>query len=534
MADWQDLGDGYVRAVGDPSARQVPREWVPPTDRVLPAQPTPAPVAPGEMGTPVAAGALPGRAGEVLSKLDQPAIAAARGQAPQPMGGSQLPIAQQSTTTQSAVPMSVLKPVMDRGMARAESAANATIQAGEQRAQIGEQQAGAAAYAAQGQQAVSLQEAEQAAQRAEIARQNQIAIAAQEDPSIDPDRFIRGMSTGQSIGTVILAAIEGAFRGMTGQAGQSGVLNILERRIDQDLLTQKEQIASGRIRRGNMISYFQQQGMNEEAAEKAAKAMAYAQAEKLTQAEIARIGAGGARAEAAAMAEQIKAAREQANDELLLTLGTPRSSTTTVRQAPGGGDGDSLTKLLAARKAYEESGATPEQLAVFDKANGMGPMAPGGESEVARVRREKSEARTDGEKAASAALSTLDELGTQYGLGRDPAGKGFAEKKDGAVLSKKVGEDIATGFSFGLADNPIEATTAAAIEAFGRMQSGGVIGPEEEQRFRDMISGASTDAQRAIALNSIRKIVESKLHPRDRESRGATSAEAAGFKRVAP
>lgn len=529
MADWQDLGDGYVRA---PDGREVPRELLPPTERILPAQPAPVPAAPAEMGAPVAAGA-PGVTPAVqatLAKLDQPAIAAAR----QP---TKKYTEQVSTTTQSAVPMSVLKPVMDRGMARAETAANAAIQVGEQRAQIGERQADAATYAAQGQQAVSLQEAEQAAQRAEIARQNQIAIAAQEDPSIDPDRFIRGMSTGQSIGTVILAAIEGAFRGMTGQAGQSGVLNILERRIDQDLMSQKEQIASGRIRRGNMISYFQQQGMSEEAAEKAAKAMAYAQAEKLTQAEIARIGAGGARAEAAAMAEQIKAAREQANDELMLTLGTPRSSTTSVKTEVTGTAGagtEMFTKLLAARKAYEESGATPEQLAVFDKANGMGPMAPGGESETGRARREKSEARTDGEKAASAALSTLDELGTQYGLGRDPAGKGFAEKKDGAVLSKKVGEDIATGFSFGLADNPIEATTAAAIEAFGRMQSGGVIGPEEEQRFRDMISGASTDAQRAIALNSIRKIVESKLHPRDRESRGATSAEAAGFKRVAP
>lgn len=432
--------------------------------------------------------------------------------------------------------MSALKPVMARGMARAEKQADAAIQVGEQRAQIGERQADAAAYAAQGQQATSLEDAERSAQRAEIARQNQIAIAAQEDPSIDPDRFIRGMSTGQSIGTVILAAIEGAFRGMTGQAGQSGVLNILERRIDQDIMSQKEQIQSGRIRRGNMISYFQQQGMTEEAAEKAAKAMAYAQGEKLVQAEIARIGAGGARAEASALAEQIKAAREQANDELMLTLGTPRSSSTTVKteiQKDTSATTEAFSKMLTARKAYEESGATPEQLAAYDKANGLGGMAPGGESETGRSRREKNEQRTDNEKTALGTVKLLNDLGGQLGLARDPDGKGVREDpNDKSLISKRQGEELATGFSMGFADNPIAATEDALVESFGRLQSQGVISPSEEVRFGAMIREAKTNSQRAIALNAIRPIIESKLHPRDRENLGASAAESAGFNRV--
>lgn len=523
MADWQDMGDGYARA---PNGQQVPIELIPPTDRIVPpaapAAPMAAPVAPGG-DMPVSTPATQA----VLAKLDQPAIAAARGQAKKYTE-------QVSTTTQSAVPMSALKPVMDRGMQRAETQANAVVQAGEQRARIGEQQAMTAATAAYGQQQTSQAEAEQARQRAEIARLNQVAISAQEDPAIDPDRFVRSMSTGQSIGTVILAGIEGAFRGMTGQAGQSGVLNILERRIDQDIAAQKEQIASGRIRRGNMISYFREQGMTEEAAEKAAKAMAYAQAEKLTQAEIARIGAGGARAEAAAMAEQIKAAREQANDELMLTLGTPRSSTTSVKTEVTGTAGagtEMFAKMLVARKAYEDSGATPEQLAVFDKANGLGAMAPGGESETARSRREKDEQRTDTEKTAGGALKLLDELGSQLGLAKDPEGKGFREAPGGGAVSKRAGEELATGFSFGFADNPIESTENALVESFGRMQSGGVISPSEEQRFGSMIRDAKTDAQRATALNSIRVIIEAKANVRDRKPSGA---EAAGFKRVSP
>lgn len=527
MADWQDLGDGYAQA---PNGQQVPIELLPPTERIVPrAAPAPTPMA----APPAPGGDMPvstPATQAVLAKLDQPAISAVRGKT------AQLPIAQQSTTTQSAVPMSTLQPVMQRGTERAQAQADAVVQAGEQRAQIGERQADAATYAAQGQQAVSLQEAEQARQRAEIARQNQIAIAAQEDPSIDPDRFVRSMSTGQSIGTVILAGIEGAFRGMTGQAGQSGVLNILERRIDQDIAAQREQVASGRIRRGNMIAYFTQQGMAEDAAEKAAKAMAYAQAEKLTQAEIARIGAGNARAEASAMAEQIRAAREQANDELMLTLGTPRSTTTTVRAAPGGGDGDGFAKMLATRKAYEESGATPEQLAAFDKANGLtgAGLAPGGESETGRARREKSEQRTDNEKTALGTIKLLDDVGSQLGLTRATDGSGFSAPADGSIISKRAGEELATGFSFGFADNPIEASENALVEAFGRLQSQGVISPSEEVRFGAMIRDAKTDSQRAIALNAIRPIIESKLHPRDRESYGAKGAEAAGFKRVAP
>jgi hypothetical protein len=525
MADWIETDDPGI--VASPAGQEVPRALVPPTDRIVPRQAAPAP-----MGPPVAPGgdmptAVTPAVQSTLAKLDDPRIAAARGQ-----GAPQLPIAQHSTTTQSAVPMSTLRPVMDRGTARAESQAQAVAQLGEEKARIGENQAMTAATAAYGQMQQSQAEAEQARQRAEIARQNQIAIAAQDDPAIDPDRFIRGMSTGQSIGTLILAAIEGAFRGMSGQPGQSGVLNILERRVDQDIAAQKEQIQSGRIRRGNMLAYFQQQGMSEEAAEKAAKGMAYAQAEKLVQAEIARQGAGMARPEAAALAEQIKAAREQANDELVLTLGTPRSSTTTVRQAPGGGDGDGFSKLLAARKAYEESGATPEQLAAFDKANGMGAMAPAGESVVAQNRRTKDEARTEIEGKAGGTIKLLDELGAQLGLAQDPGGKGFRENPaDKSVISKRTGEDIASGFSFGYADNPIEATENALIESFGRLQSGGVISPSEEQRFGSMIRDAKTDAQRAIALNAIRPIIEAKLNPRDRKQGGA---EAAGFKRVAP
>lgn len=397
MADWYPTETpGLVR---DANGRTVPASSLNPMlDRVVQQSPVsaapPAPMAPAA-APPASSGPAPMQSPNVqsaLSKLDQV-----------------LPLAQQTTTTTSAVPGSVLEPILARGTERAEKEAGAAAQLGETRAQIGEQQAMAATTAAYGQYQMSEAERQQQAEIAEKARHEQFALAAQNDPDVDPDRFVRNMTTGQTIGMVVLAAIDGAFRGMTGQGG-NGVVDILQRRIDQDIDAQKQQIASGRIRRGNMMALFQQQGMNAEVAERAAKAMSWAQLEKLTASEISRMGAAGQRAEGQALAETIRARREQANDELRLA-NQPRSQTTEVRQAPGpgAGAGDAFSKLLAARKAYEESGATPEQLAAFDQANGMGAMAPAGESKFAQDKR-KSEKPTEAEAKKADAFNTLQGL----------------------------------------------------------------------------------------------------------------------------
>ena len=521
MADWFETDDPNVVSSSD--GREVPRSLLPPTDRIMPAPAGAAPIAnpaspslaPTEGGD--APPGLTPRVQATLAKLDEPSIAAARGQAQ-----TQLPIAQQTTTTQSAVPMSTLKPVMDRGTQRAEGQAQAAINMGEEKARVGEQQAMTAATAAYGQQQQSQAEAEQARQRADIARQNQIAIAAQEDPSIDPDRFIKSMSTGQSIGTVILAAINGAFRGMTGQPGQNGVVDILERRIDQDLMSQKEQIASGRIRRGNMIAYFQQQGLSEEAAEKSAKAMAYAQSEKLVAAELARQGAGMARAEGQALAEQIKAAREQANDELMLTLGTPRSSTTTVRApAATGGDGDIIMKAVQRDKVLEEQGYTREQRAAILAREGL--AAPGGATAAER----KGEGDlSEAQGKAQAAAESISAFAQAAGLVRDPT---TGKWKTGEGLVPPALLEKINPFS----DNTINSRFEAAVEAYGRMQSGGVIGDDERKAFREQLGeGTSTREQLAARLNAADTTLSSRQAARARRPEGG--AESAGFRKVAP
>lgn len=519
MADWFETDDPNVVASSD--GREVPRSLLPPTDRIMPAPAGAAPIA-----TPISPSLAPTGGGDAppgltprvqatLAKLDDPSIAAARGQA-QP----QLPISQQTTTTQSGIPMSALKPVMDRGTERGESAAQLAEQLGEEKARIGEQQAMTASTAAYGQMVTSQAEADQARQRAEIARQNQLAIAAQKDESIDPDRFVRSMSTGQSIGTVILAAIEGAFRGMTGQAGQSGVLDILERRIDQDLMAQKEQIASGRIRRGNMIAYFQQQGMTEEAAEKAARAMAFAQFDRLTQSEIARQGAGMARPEGKALAEAIRARTEQENDQLMLA-NQPRSSTTIVRAPAGGGDGDIIMKAVQRDKVLEEQGYTREQRAAILAREGL--AAPGGATAAER----KGEGDlSEAQGKAQAAAESINAFAQAAGLVRDP-NTGKWKTGEGIVppaLLEKINP---------FSDNTIKSRFEAAVEAYGRMQSGGVIGDDERKAFREQLGeGTSTREQLAARLNAADTTLSSRQAARARRPEGG--AESAGFRKVAP
>jgi hypothetical protein len=497
----------------------LPKEALAPTDTVLPAEQrtntaplgaAPMPAVPGASAAPAPVAPT---AASVLDKLNQVVPPPA---APAPAPGLVTTGSQTTTTTTNAMAPSVLNPVLDRNTARAEGQAGAVVQAGEERAQRDEQVAMSTTANAYGRQQVADRDAEQARQRAEIARQSELAYSLQKDPAIDPDRFVRNMSTGASIGTVILAAMNGAFKGMVGQQGND-VLDILQKRIGADIESQKDQIASGRVRRGNLIQYFRDAGLREDAAEKAAEATSWSMLDRMAQAEVQRIGAGEHRTAAALAAEGIRGQAEAKNDELRLTLGQPRSqtSTTVTKQAPSaaGGGLEAFQKQLAARKAYEEAGASPEQLAAFDSA--MGIPSPKGESETARTRRESGDRRTEDQAKASGAMAGIEGYGLDAGLVRDPQTGDFrANPADSNTFNARQREragSIIPGVS-----QKLEAAQLAAVEGFGRLQSGGVIGPEEAVRFEKMIASAVTDAQLAENLNAIRRIVLPRLAKGDR------------------
>lgn len=321
MAEFLDSGSPeFVYA---PNGLLVDRSALGPMDTVKPAAGSvpppaaaPAPMAPA---APTGAPGAPPTAASLIAKRD-----AVLG--PMVTTGS-------STTTQRTPGISgaVLDPIMAGNTARTDAMANTVRQAGNDAAARKEDMADRDIYLSQGRQATADAVREDAAQRAEIARKNELALSLQKDAEIDPDRFVKNMSTGQQIATTVLAALNGGFKGMVGQSGND-VMDILSKRIDSDIASQKEQVASGRVRRGNLVAYFQNQGLREEAAVKAAEATSWAMVDRMVAAEREKIGAGQDRTTADVMAEQLKMKTAERNDELKLTLGQDRTTTSTTTQ----------------------------------------------------------------------------------------------------------------------------------------------------------------------------------------------------------
>lgn len=429
-----------------------------------------------------------------------------------------------SRSVQRGIPAAQLNPVLAANTASTEALATKVEQQGAAKTARATEGAELDLYQAQGQHATAEAEREDAAQRGEIARMNQLAISSQTDPEIDPDRVVREMSTGKQIGMVVLAMLQGAFNSTNNQAGQPNqVIGIIQTRIDQDIAAQREQIASGRIRRGNMVNYFREQGMNEEAAAKAAEARSWAMVERMTQAQKALLGAPEAQEQADLVAQQMRAQTEAKNNELKLSLGTDRvseQSSTTFERPKAAGTGDALAgfaKQLAARKAYEEAGATEEQLKAFDSA--MGIPSPGGKS-AAQLKREKGAGGgkyTEVEGKAVAARETFDAFGKKAGLIRN-LDTGKWEVSDQGIVPPGFVESI-NPFD----DNEIEAAGLAAVEAFGRLESGGVIGPEELGGFKEQV-GLNTGNRKQLAakLNAAEVIVRGKL-PADKRDQARTA-----------
>lgn len=486
-----------------PNGMTVPRTSLGPADTVAPAQ-SAAPALPS-VAAPVSAAPL--TAASVLAKRDAvlpPTLELA--------GSSN------TTSTQKGIAPGVLNPILDANTARGNEQAAAVAQAGDERATRKEQMAMSDSTSAYGRQQSALADEATHQQNAQIAHQNELTLSLQKDPTIEPNRFVKNMSTGTSVSTVILAALNGAFKGMVGQQGND-VMDILHQRITQDLDSQKEQIQSGRVRRGNLISYFQNQGMKEDAAYKAAEATSWAMVDRMAASERERIGAGEDRTAANLLAEQLKTQTAQKNDELKLTLGQDRVSTqhtsTMQQKAPTSANAgaEAFTKLMAARKAYEENGANAEEMKRFDSVNGVDIH---GESETARGKRESGEKRDAQQSMASAAEAGIKGFATDAGLAIDPQSGAFkANSADGHTLNARQRERATLN---PVARRPIQDAAEAAIEGFGRNQSGGVISDDEAVRFKQMISDATTDAQLADKLNAIMRIVRPRLAAADRNS----------------
>lgn len=128
---------------------------------------------------------------------------------------------------------------------------------------------------------------------------------AANDKSLDPERVIRNMSTGKRIGMMILAALNGGFGALIGQKS-NGVVDELNNQIERDIDKQKGEIASGKVRLGNLIDQYMKKGADAETAEKLARDNIIGSIAKIKDIEAKRIEASG---ENAAQAQLLLAPR---------------------------------------------------------------------------------------------------------------------------------------------------------------------------------------------------------------------------------
>lgn len=446
----------------------------------------------------------------------------------------QLPVAQTSTSTSVQKGRDAGKVETEIGSLRkADAGLDTQMRAGAESGDVRTQKA------AEGEQALALGEyarnytaEQQERQRKEQIESEITALSGEKDADTNPTRLLDDMSTGKSMGMVLLAGIAGAFGNMHGE-GRNPFLDAIDKRMDQDLQNQRDQIASGRLRRNNRIAYLQSQGADAKQAQAAYEARVYGAAADWARAQIKAQSLQGAQLEQANLAiaqlEQGRAARDAQLREA--TESKYATTSNVVREAPkavGSGNAvEDFTKKLAAREAYEKAGANPEQLAAFDAAVGI--PAPKAQSETSLKRENEAGKQTDDEGKAASAFTGIGALGQKSGLERDPKTGGWRAPEGIKSMQAPALQETIPGW-FG-ASTPISDAREAAIEGFGRLQSGGVISPDEAKRFGDMLGDKEMSrTQLASKMNAIETIIRPRLAAHARKA--PSSAEADGFKAV--
>jgi hypothetical protein len=361
------------------------------------------------------------------------------------------------------------------------------------------------------------------ATKAEAEQNIQSAMATQ----LDPGRVIKQMSAGDMVLGAIALMVGGVGQTLQQRGGQRGAqnmaLNTMQKAIDDDVEEQKKDKQS---RLAHWTRVFNDADMGE----KAARAEMWNAAGRLVEYQ-AQHKAGNADIQAQMMQDSATLmARGQAEAQALVDRENERL---TIRYAPpevpnGQDPVELLTKRLAARKAYEDAGATPEQLSAFDAA--MGIPHPGGESsrqqktreDKEKVARDEAQLNAD-EGKAEAAWESIQQFGATVGLQRDPK-TGKYEDPGGFKGMQAPGlQEVIPGMLG--KGKPIEAARQVAIDALARLQTGAAISKEEEERFANMLGNQSaTRSELAVTLNAIRSLIESRRKANRVQSTGAPSA----------
>jgi hypothetical protein len=338
---------------------------------------------------------------------------------------------------------------------------------------------------------------------------------------LDPKRYITNMSTGDKvIGAIalIVSAIGQAANSMLGIQSPNTALQVLQGAIEKDIDAQKEDLASGREQRAGRLSHWRNVLGNETDALDALKGE-----QKMVAGRMLEMRANQVLTDANQKAQVMEYAGQmfaegQAAVQAIADRETERMHLQFQAPAAVKADPQKLVATIqAAKTAAQELKATGQyndaQIDEILVSNGL-PALRGDTVEQAQHKADQTRASeqhkadqaradaklTDSEKMAEAAFVTLDAYAKTNPLERNAAGQWVV----------KGGSDAPElGWRLDQRDRR-SALAAAAIESFGRLESQGVIGKEEEQTFKAMISGALTPSRLAEDLNAIELIINAK------------------------
>jgi hypothetical protein len=488
----------------------------------LSSLPTPEQYAAGGSVAPATAPLTPAPSAPIVSPGARPTAASVLAKRDAVMGPLQLASGSQAKSVQRGVAPDVLDPILQSNTDATEKLASSIEQTGAAKSQRILDTATAGRDTALSEAGAAKTDAAQNRQNAEINRLNKLAISAQTDPQIDPDRYVKNMSTGKSIGMILLAAINGAFKGVVGQQGND-VMDLFRARVDRDIAAQKEQIASGRIRRGNIIQSMTDQGLSLEAAAKAAEALAYAKLERVAQLEGERATAPEAKEQAALIAQQMRAETERANNETRLAIGTDRTTEQVTqgfaapKPAGGGDNAKKIKEALELDKTLEERGYTKEQRQAAITAMGL-PVA-GGKSapELAREEKAAGKAEPSDQRTARAQVEKIQQIDNELsGIPQEtvwtPEGRNFITRAANEGVDKIFGKD--TWRKVFVSEEEKNAARAFALSknqlmsASAVMMGQGALGDQERIAVDAAIQAASSPAELRAAAGQILRLAK--------------------------
>lgn len=370
-------------------------------------------------------------------------------------------------------------------------------------------------------------------------------INATSDATVDPDRFVSNLGTGGQIGMAILAMVSGFAQGggaalsHTATPTDNPVVGILQRRIAADIESQKTQIESGRIRKGNILASLREQLGDEKSAEAMASSLMNQAAANKAQLVAQKLGLSGQALDNAnvAIAGMQQTATAQRNAALASGENHYAASSEHDIKPLGGIGGEAQTKAWEnyqkavdagqdSTKAYQESGL-----------KALGISQPTGQSKEQRTEATKAGERSDGQAKASAVGTAAQPYAAALELVRDPlTGKYSAPPgREGDSPADTIGNRMVVGATgsesareaFQKQHNAIKTARLSAAQAIVAATGGGMKLGEAE----DLIDG---DTLGEIANNLNAQLANTKELRNPTERNAPTSnVSSLGFKPVA-